>query len=415
MNDMIISGGAENPSKQIHEQPSLMVPEGHGVTDSVEGEWQIRTLEALAKTTPGFRNRDFRNPQTGESIIPTEVYVKLQREVRNASERYQWKFIIFGILISVTVLLIPIVLIHFHDGANASSSSARKTAAIVGFAFVGLLFWTLIMMPWMNKSLHARMERAVDEFQGTFMEYGVKLGYFHESTRFGWNRSHMWLRRIPESQRGRVAATSSSLLESSCIDGNQDEQHFPPIFIHWLVPGEIHVNEKEYDPSMVIDQEVWTMIRQAHFGSYKPYNRYLAILMAALAILWSALAILWFLYTAFIWIFMDLFGYLEAWLIYVGFLLSFALVWFIMDRLNVRAWSRVADDVTSMLLHSENPNLHGTALKFETSPLPFRTRHMSRRYQLVRGPGNTSPRYTSAVNDGGKVDHDDCDDEHHMV
>ena len=168
------------------------------------------------------------------------------------------------------------------------------------------------------------------------------------------------------------------------------------------------MNEKEYDPSMVIDQEVWTMIRNAHFGTYKPCVRYLAIFMVALAIIWL-------LYALLISFFMDLLGDFEAWLVYVGFLLSFALTWFILDRLIVRAWSQVADDVTSMLLHSENPNLHGTALKFETSPLPFRTRPMSRRYQLVRLPGSTNPRYTSAVDEGGKLDHDDCDDEHPMV
>lgn len=400
MDAIIISDGADNPSKQILEQPSRMVPENHDVTDGVEGEWQIPLLGALPKPTPGFRNRDFRNPQTGESILPTEVYVKLQRQVHQASERHQWKFIILSLVISVTVLLIALVAIDF-DPAN-SSSSYLKFACGAGFLLLGFLIWKLLMY-WMNKSLHAQMERVVvHELQGMFMECGVQLGYYHEPNMCDETRSHMWLRRIPESQIER-AVTTSSLMESS-VHGGKEEELFPPIFIHWLVPGEIHINEKEYDPSMIVDQEVWTMIRDAHFGSFKPYNRYLAILMVALAILWL-------LYTSFIWLFMSLFGTLEAWLVYLGLLSGFVLTWFILDRLNVNAWSQVADDVTLLLLKSENPNLNGTALKFETSLLPFRNRRLSRRYQLVRVQGSTNPLDSSAVNHGKEVDYD----EHQMV
>ena len=267
-------------------------------------------------------------------------------------------------------------------------------------------------MQWMNKSLHARMERVVEERQGTLMECGVKLGYSHHTTRCYWNESHLWLQRIPGEPQNtgssRVATTSRPVLDSA-RDG-EEGQLFPPIFIHLLVPGEIHIGEMQYDPSMVLDREIWTMIKKAHFESFKPCNRYMAILMLFLAMIL-------FVYSISIAYFMYLFGDLQAWLGFLGIMSVFFLTWFLLDQWNLKTWHQVADQVTLWLLHHENPQWNGIALKLETSILPFRSRPSSRRYQLVRVPGN-DPLDFSASTKNGNVDPDpSCqqDDEHHIL
>lgn len=377
-------------------RPYLDVTEG---VDS-EGDWQFPTMGALPGPGKRFHNRDFRNPYTGESIVPTQVYAELQREVQNVSTPHEWRVVILGMFVFVMVAWIPFMEIVLEVDGFASSTYVN-IACFAGSVLVGFLVWKTGMQ-WIYKSLHARMERVVQERQGTLMECGVKVGYSHETTECYGNRSHLWLRRIPgaELPQSRIAGTPAGRSLESMRD--EDQQPFPPIFIRWMVPGEIHIAEKEYDPSMALDQEVWTMIQKAHLESFKPCNRYLAILMAALAILA-------FIYTILISFFMYLFGGLEAWLGYFGVVGGFFLTWYILDRMNVHAWSQVADQVTLLLLNSESPIFRGIQLKFEASLLPYRNGSLSRRYQLVRVPGNDSD--NSYVVDG-QVDQDS---EHHIL
>lgn len=403
--DTIISGECQDG--QLREQPTQQDLESLDVTGVVdcEGEWQIPTLGGLPTPAKGYHNPDFRNPHTGESIIPTQVYSELQRDVHKASQPYRLNFIFLVVIVYMTVLLIPFLMAIFYDDVNFSTSIyILILVCFVGSLLLGFLIWKTGMQ-WMNKSLHARMERVVEERRGTLRECGVELGYSCDTTRCYWNRSHLWLRRIPEAQQllqSTVTTASSSMMESTTRNG-EEPLLFPPIFISWMVPGEIHISEKQYDPSMILDKEVWTMIQKLHFGSFKPYHRYLAILMAALVILL-------FVYTIFISYFMYVFGDLEAWLGCLGLLSGFVLTWYILDRLNVRACSQVADQVTLLLVNSESPNMTGIQLKFETSLLPYRNGPVSRRYQLSRVDGNNGQH--SGVVDG-KVDHDD--DEHHIL
>lgn len=304
----------------------------------------------------------------------------------------------------VLVILMIVALIQsmdiFVEDVALTFFILVKIAWYVGAALLVFFIWKTGMQ-WISKSLHARMEQVVEQHQGTLMECGVELGYSHETTWCYRNCSHLWLRRIPEAQL--LQSRTTSCTPESTRD--EEQQISPPIFIHFLVPGEIHISEKEYDPSMIFDREVWTMIQKAHTDSIKPCNRYLAILMAALTILLFAWSIL-------ISYFIYLFGDLEAWLGYFCILCGFLVTWYALDRLNVKTWSQVADQVTSLLLASQSPNLTGIQLKFETSLVPYRNGPLSRRYQLVRIQRNLTPHDSGTVVDGKG----DCEnDEHHIV
>lgn len=367
------------------------------------GEWRIAIRRVpYGEPSPKFRHRDFRNPQTGHSIVPTKVYVELQREVQKAAQGYQWKFNFVVLAIILLILFLPFMVIDFDD---VDSSSYFKIGCLASILLLCCFFIWKTGMQWVNKSLHARMERVVQERQGLLMECGVQLGYSHETTQCYRNRSHLWFRRIPDTKMRNLWFRR---IPEPTSDGElqQQQQLFPPIFIDCLVPGEIHISEK-HDPTMVLDKEVWNMIQKAHFATLKPYHRYGAALFVVAGIL--------IVYTCLLRFSMALFGERAAWLVFLGIMIIFVLTWFIVDRLHVKAYSQVADQVTLQLLNSETPNLQGIQLKFETSTLPFRYKcYWSRRYQIVRVPRKDIFHHDICFVDEKEVDHDDYV-VHHMV
>ena len=134
------------------------------------------------------------------------------------------------------------------------------------------------------------------------------------------------------------------------------------------------------------------MIQKAHFGSIKLCQRFLTTLMVGL------LGIL-LIYTILIFYFMYRFGVLKTLFGYVGLCSVWWLTLCKLDRLNVKTWFQVADDVTLLLRNHKDPNLNGLRLKFEFSALPFRISYRSRRYQLVQVPRNIAV-HSGMVDDG---------------
>ncbi len=320
-------------------------------------EWRIPTSGGPARFTTEFRNSDFRNPQTGESILPTQVYVELVRDIEAASDVARWKMMALMLVLYLLVVLVPFLVLISNTSYSLFLSAGLFIISMIAAYFVGRK-----VRAWIYRSLDSRMDQLVQGRIASFSEYGIDMGYYYKVDNRSWNDSHIWLRRQPQED-------STSTIHSS-------PQNFPAIYLNMLVPGDIHLDEKEYHSNMIMDVETWTMIKHVHFATVKPYR--------CMAMTMVGVAIIWLVYTIFISWFIYLIGNAEAWLIYLAFVASFIIAWCILDQLRMNSYRKVTDQVNELFLSSEDHRMAGYSLELVTTALPFRTRHMSRRYQLVR-------------------------------
>lgn len=346
--------------------------------DSNKAEWRIPTLGGLVTMTKAFRNSDFRNRQTGQLVLPTQVYIELLRDIQKAAGPARWKVFSFVFFLQLAFLL------TFFCVVNLPLAVYWKIPLCLFIPLV-CFFIGKTGMNWIYRVHASRMKTLIEEHREELLGYGVEVGYRHKCTSHSWNESYVWLRSILEED-----ATSSSLPPSP--------QDYPPIFLHLHVPGQIHIQELQYHPSMVMNFDTWTVIKRTHF------NLTNTRIHRCMGIIFMVTICLVFLVSIFIYQAIDEFGESVAWIGYLCVLLSFFLACFTIDRLRLKSYHNVADHVNETLSKSEDGTMAGYTLKFETSTLPFQNNHMmSRRYQWVRTQGNETTmsdmeEYTSSNN-----------------
>lgn len=359
------------------EQQDIPVIPATRPTDNCS-KWRIYIAYEFSRSSHKC-NLDFRNPQTGESILPTRIVVDLLRDVRIAARAYHTY-----LLLAKGIMLLSIYIALYIIPYYSYSMTNGEFLYILFTICMGVLYWYVWSEVIQRINVHNRMEKVVEKHQATFMEYGVKLGYKPSC-------SHLWLKRYPEQQLSDVENTNIINETEQVEHEPQQKQQYPPIFNNSIVlPGDISISEKHYDPSMVLEQEVWTLIQKAHVVQMnQPYT--IIFSYCLLHFIWLSLVFFVLPFVILAWYasipLFPVFLYLrnfEACLGCVGMWMVYFLAIYIADKWRIRACHQVARDVTSMLLQSDNHNLRGTKLLFLTSPLPNRTRSISHRYQLLR-------------------------------
>mmetsp|Transcript_6535 Transcript_6535/g.11252 ORF Transcript_6535/g.11252 Transcript_6535/m.11252 type:complete len:390 (+) Transcript_6535:123-1292(+) len=367
--------------KVTEEQPDKEPFLGETKTDEANfSEWRIRTSVQMAVLSKGYRNSDFRNPYTGESVLPTDVYIKLFKEIESESSCTRMK--IFALLFSlyIMVLLVPMVLFD-----PTWKYSGYGFAAVLLMSFFAAFGVANLVLTRVYAKLDGRIEQIIEERSKSFQEeYGIELGYKPKKEFFRtWNDdSYVYLRRPYQE------LPSDGLLEDAFWN---QLQRFPPIYLHLQVPGDLHINEKiDRPPKMILAlQETHKKLTQS------PIVGCLALLVVIPSLL----------YFSFFGVLSERIGRKTA---YTGLAVVIFMLWatfYCLDKWLVKRYHMVVDEMTRTLNSSPDGTHNGSGtgeikdedgnepeyiLELATSPLPFRTGASARRYQLVRRKGGAA-------------------------
>ena len=229
--------------------------------------------------------------------------------------------------------------------------------------------WLLLVYAAVNhvrKNVDTRLTSLMESYQPMFLEeYGVELGYgrFSLSPKGGWfPLPCIYLRR----PRRRVD-------EEAPVGGDcQDLGRFPPIYLTRLIPGEIHLDEKEYDPaSMKVDAETWSLLQSTHqkMIQWHPIMKFVVIL-----------PLLGF-YVGCYWLGgHNPFGGSIGLVIWGGAHMAGKVCEYVVDMRNLKVYDEVTK-VVNKALQKDEKNL---AVEFHTSEVSGREGKHGRRYQFVQ-------------------------------
>ena len=144
-------------------------------------------------------------------------------------------------------------------------------------------------------------------------------------------------------------------------------QVFPPIYVNRLIPGEISVEEKEYDAAalMKVDADNWLLLQSTHQRMTR-WNDFAILVLLALCPVFVCLLITPYFgfvnMCAFLFVADRVYGYAE-------------------EKRDLRAYAEVTKLVNSALQRDER-KAH-LAVEIHDSKLPGREGKLGRRYQFV--------------------------------
>jgi hypothetical protein len=219
---------------------------------------------------------------------------------------------------------------------------------------------------YLRKNADTHLTALVESYQPIFLaEYGVEIGYgrFSLSPNGGWSKiPAIYLRRpqrlVDEEAAPGVGNRSDNL-----------EGRFPPIYLSRLIPGEIHIDEKEYDAaSMKVDAKTWALLQSTHqtMIQWHPLMKVLATLLLLVS------------YVGCVWIATIDNGFAIVYpLIYI---MCYAFQYAV-DKRNLRVYHDVTKVVNEAL--REDKDL-GLSVEFHSSEVPGRAGNHGRRYQFVQ-------------------------------
>ena len=320
----------------------------------------------LVTVNEGFQSRDFQTIQGGASVIDAEVLGKLRKEastIWNNMLRYHLACLVALYLVCTASFL------GFNELALVPDD-----VFFFGFFVTmgGMLFLHHVAGWYLRKNADAQLTALVETYQPISLEeYGVEIGYgrFSLSPKGGWFKiPAIYLRRPQRLVDEEVAPDGG---DSDDLDGR-----FPPIYLSRLIPGEIHIDEKEYDAaSMKVDAETWALLQSTHQKMIK--------WPPLMNIFWILLLLVFFLGCYWVSTTQD------------GFIVALALIpivcWayeYVMDKINLRVYCEVTKLVNDALRKGNGSRLE---VEFHSSEVPGREGKHSRRYQFVqlnRSPTN---------------------------
>ena len=302
----------------------------------------------------GFQNRDFQTIQGDESVIDAEVLGKLRKEASII-----WNNMIrCHLACLVAMYLFFIAFLWF--GFNGLGFEPDVLCFIVSLGVVLFLFY--VVGRYLRKNADTRLTALVETYQPIFLnEYGVEIGY----GRFilcGWSKlPALYLRRPQRLVDEEVAP--------DCGDSDDLDGRFPPIYLSRLIPGEIHIDEKEHDAaSMKVDAQTWALLQSNHqkMIQWHPCMKTLYIVLLLV------------FYLGCYWLGTIQYGFICAWaFIYIG-------CWafqYAVDNRNLRVYQDVAKGVNEALREDKDSRV---VVEFYTSEVPGREGIHSRRYQFVQ-------------------------------
>ena len=337
-------------------------------TTDVEGkhkdysEWRLCGLGGSSfhhvVVNEGFHSRDFQTRQGAVSVIDPEVLGKLCKEaltIMNNSIR--WQLAVFaGFYLCCALLFLGL------HALGVVTDDVFFFGMIVTLGIV--LFLASAANTYLRKNDDARLTALVESYQPIFLEeFGVEIGYDGDSLspKGGWFKiPGIYLRRprrVVEDEEALVGGDS------------EDLDRFPPIYLARSIPGDIHIDEKEYDvASMKVDAETWSLLQSTHQKmiqwQWHPMMKFLAFL-----------SLLWVGQHFHCGILMVMI--VGAVVYNVGKVYDHAV-----DKRNLKAYEEVTKVVNEALQKDEKTA--NVAVEFHTSEVPCRERKGCRRYQFVQ-------------------------------
>ena len=187
-----------------------------------------------------FHIRDFQSSQGAVSVIDPDTLGRIRKEasvILNNRIRCQ--------LVVVLALFLSCMFTFFY---LLGLGLVPPVGMLVNWGVI--IFLSYVAYIFLRQNADAKLTALVDSYQNIFLnEYGVELGYRRNNLLFS-----IYLRRPHQSADKDEAPV---VVDSKDMDGR-----YPPIYLAPLIPGEIHIHEKEYDAaSMKVDAETWTLLQ----------------------------------------------------------------------------------------------------------------------------------------------------------
>ena len=212
----------------------------------------------------GYQNRDFRTDGAGNHhVIPPELYRQFEEAIYVQVDKSVSQSQIWNLLILLAHCIVPYRL-PFFDIKSVPFFTKLGILCLpwIFTHFVGKYF---IFNP-MDEGLIDLMKL----YQLQFQEYGVTMEY-----RRGSNGILRWYhddagiclcrRRRPTSILPTAASAAAVGSGVAQHDDDRDEiPPSPPIYINIDMPGNLHIEEENHDPSMKVDAKLWSLLQSTH-------------------------------------------------------------------------------------------------------------------------------------------------------
>ena len=324
----------------------------------------------------GFQNRDFQTREGAISVIDPEILGKLRKEasdVRNNMLRCQLAVYVvlchcvFLFLDSYWLVLVP------------------DDAFFFGL-IVTLCVWLILVIvaaTYLRKKADTKLTALVEPYQPIFLEkYGIELGYgkFSLSPQGVCSKIHgIYLRRPRRVMEDEEAQDRG---HGKDLDG-----WFPPIYLVRLIPGEIHIDEKEYDANLMkVDAETWALLQSTHQKMIQrhPIVKFLAILLHL------------GVYVGAFWLGgHDPCGGFISWIVCVVAMIVGKVYEYALDYRDQKVYEEVTK-VVNEALQKDEKKAH-MAVELHASELPGREWKLCRRYQFVQKTSAPTQSFSSQL------------------
>ena len=235
-------------------------------------EWRlfprgIRSRYHYVTVNEGFQNKDFqtRGTRGGGSIIDPEILGKLRYEasaIDNQSVR--------RLVLSVSFFVICMGL-----GLNVMTLLEDRLSvgvfiAIPSIGYPSLFVYCLVYIFSQKKKDDDKMTALLESYQPIFLQnFGVEFGRASFDIGFDEPTAGFYFRRPRQTKAEAAAAVDKENSHEKDDLRKEDEEdgYLPAIYIHRLIPGEISVEDKEYDAASmkgVVDAETWALLQSTH-------------------------------------------------------------------------------------------------------------------------------------------------------
>jgi len=264
-------------------------------SSSSSSEWKMLLRCEISKIKS---NIDFRNTTMGVSVIDPIVFQELRQAKQKIWNTLSWKLFFLWIFESVTVLVpFTFLMILMYDG-NSMNKAVENFIYFLGtiLAFGLVILLHAYQSPRFFREADSKMEDLVNLYKLKFQnDYGIELRHSpptNVKTRWRSDDSGISMiirpRRQEEQQQqqyeneDRPSTNARGRETTSDGDGGGNNNSFPPIFVTLTIPGDIHIHEKMYDPSMKVDKATWSLLQRTHMemmSSHQPTMMAIAILI----------------------------------------------------------------------------------------------------------------------------------------
>ena len=384
---------------------------------------------------PGYQNRDFRN-RNGTSVIDPDFYHQLQYSVIAASAWQRYGFVYGFVWVMVSMVIFSVWPFVFKRSVVGSDWSPHYIAwcyflQIVTF-FVSSFkgedrVLRVISLSWYQYTHLAFLLNAYGTQSFINSAPGFAVGYvlvtvilFHilgkyvffkgtdvrirylpqdgplflirgaEVTEVPTNECSHPFREWNDDSGTRQAQRLSIPVDNNASDDDFGDGVFPPVYIHFDVPGHVHMGETSHDASMKVDARSWALLQSTHKEVIQTFSFFVA---TCLNWLFLNLATVTFAYTVLVSSCCGKIGGPYNFLFFVGGLVMFLIFFLFMIfkddyRRRTIFYQEVTQRVNQVL--QKDVTTADLTLEFHDKSAPvaldcFRFDNPNQRYQFVRG------------------------------